>query len=299
MKIPFFRTIRFKLISSFLVSVICIVVLGVASYRTASSSMIKNYKNSSQQTVEMMQQYLNLIISSEKNEYKQYLKDEQFTRYISNVETETAHLSTKAKLEGELQGKKALDDKIGGVYFLRDKNDGIYVSKGAIPENAYSAYIATPQGAPALGHIICDVNHGQLVGILPGQSIHGVKCEVITLGIGVVQTRHSTVFVLSTPDELIAQQPLLRRQVLNSGSGFQLQCSIPLVTGHDHGQEHAVVTVNGDHTVRRGRFVENRIAFSEDFLMFTHLDPHGALQHNVELLAVMGGGVDGFILQFF
>lgn len=152
MKIPFFRTIRFKLIASFLVSVICIVVLGVASYRTASSSMIKNYKNSSQQTVEMMQQYLELIISSEKNEYKQYLKDEQFTKYVGNVESAEAHLSTKAKLEGEVQGKKALDDKLSGIYFFRDDNDGIYCSQGDIPEDAYSAYVGTPQGAEVAGN---------------------------------------------------------------------------------------------------------------------------------------------------
>ena len=152
MKIPFFRTIRFKLISSFLVSVICIVVLGVASYRTASSSMIKNYKNSSQQTVEMMQQYLDLIISSEKNEYKQYLKDEQFTKYVGNVESLEAHLSTKAKVEGELQGKKALDDKLSAIYLLMDGKDGIYCTQDSISENAYSAYVATPQGAEVAGN---------------------------------------------------------------------------------------------------------------------------------------------------
>ena len=33
--------------------------------------------------------------------------------------------------------------------------------------------------------------------------------------------------------------------------------------------------------------------------MLTYLDAHSALQHDIELLAVMGGGMDRFILQFF
>ena len=45
--------------------------------------------------------------------------------------------------------------------------------------------------------------------------------------------------------------------------------------------------------------VENTVAFPENFFVLTNLDAHGTLQHNIELLAVMGGGVNGFILKFF
>ena len=42
------------------------------------------------------------------------------------------------------------------------------------------------EGEAALGHIVCDVDHCQFVGILPRQGIHCVKCKVIAVGIGIV-----------------------------------------------------------------------------------------------------------------
>ena len=133
------------------------------------------------------------------------------------------------------------------------------------------------KGEPAFGHVVCDVDHCQLVGVFPGQCVHRVKSKVVAIGVGVVQTGHCAVFVLGAPDKLIAQKPLLRCQILDDRSGFQLQCGIPLITGHDHGQEHAALTVNGDHAMGSGRIVEDRVAFVQYFLMVSNPDTHGTL----------------------
>ena len=56
------------------------------------------------------------------------------------------------------------------------------------------------------------------------------------------------------------------------------------------------MTINGNHAMRSGRLVEDTVAFPENFFVLTNLDAHGTLQHNIKLLAVMGGGVDRLIL---
>lgn len=147
MTIPFYRTIRFKLTTSFLVSVICIIILGFASYRTASKSMIQNYKKSSQQTIEMMQQYFNLVVSSEKNEYKSYLTNDEFQKYIKKIESPEQHGASQKKFSTQIQNKKALDDKLSAIYFVMDEKNGIYCTLDELPDDAYSKYVETPQGA--------------------------------------------------------------------------------------------------------------------------------------------------------
>ena len=71
----------------------------------------------------------------------------------------------------------------------------------------------------------------------------------------------------------------------------------PIHTVTHDGQEHAVLPVDGDHTVGGGGFVEDAVAFPEDFLVVADLNLHGALDDQVEFLTVMGGGVDGQVLQ--
>lgn len=150
MKIPFYKTIRFKMTMSFLVPVICIIILGMTSYRTASSSMIQNYKGSAQQTIEMMQQYVSLVIASEKNEYKEYLRDDELAKYIHGLESAEQHGMTQMKYEKDLRNKKALDEKLSAIYFLMDEGDGVYCTSDSLPENGYSAYAETAQGEQAV-----------------------------------------------------------------------------------------------------------------------------------------------------
>ena len=50
-EVAFYRSIQFRLILSFFVPVICIIVLGVASNQKASSALIENYEASVSQTI--------------------------------------------------------------------------------------------------------------------------------------------------------------------------------------------------------------------------------------------------------
>ena len=154
------------------------------------------------------------------------------------------------------------------------------------------------EGEAALGHIIGNVEHSQLVGRLPGDGIHSVECEVVAVGVGVVQTGHGTVFVFGAPNELVAQQTLLGGQFLDDTLRGELQSGVALVTGHDHGQEHTILAFDGDHAMGGGGLIEDGVAFVEDFLVLANADTQGTLQNQVEFLTVVGDGVDGLVLKF-
>lgn len=58
--IPLWKRIRFKLIFAFLIPVVFIIVLGFVSYQKATTQIISTYRDSVDQTVSMMNQYLTL-----------------------------------------------------------------------------------------------------------------------------------------------------------------------------------------------------------------------------------------------
>ena len=93
-EVGFFRSIRFRLIAAFLVPVIAIIILGGASYKKASDAIVNSYKESTEQTVDMMQQYIDLVITSEKDEFKTYLTEDDLTKYYSGI----ADAETGAKI---------------------------------------------------------------------------------------------------------------------------------------------------------------------------------------------------------
>lgn len=53
-------TIRTKLIVSFLVPIIFIFILGIASYKLAADSICNSFENSTKQTIQMTSQYIDL-----------------------------------------------------------------------------------------------------------------------------------------------------------------------------------------------------------------------------------------------
>ena len=150
------------------------------------------------------------------------------------------------------------------------------------------------KGEPALGHIVGDVQHGQLIRIPAGNGVHGVEGEVIGILIVEAQLLQSAPVVLPGLDEMLAQQG---RHLFGLPAGGDEHGVVHLVGGHDHGKELAVPAAHGDHAVGGGAFIEDAVALVQNLLMLAHPDPHGALDHQVEFLTGVGGGVDGLILQ--
>ena len=144
--VPFVRSIIFKQIISFLVPIIGIIALGIVSYKNASTALINNYKSSSYQTISMMQQYIDLIINSQKDGFKPYFVDSTLTKYINNLMDDVDIVNTRSDYNSDLMKAITLNDKIQSVYILMDDGMTLSATSDNIPSDAYTAYAETTQG---------------------------------------------------------------------------------------------------------------------------------------------------------
>lgn len=77
------RSIKFKLISAFLIPVIFIIILGIVSNKKASQGMIENYESTSRVSLDMMGEYFELGLTNISSKATQVATDEIVTRYYS------------------------------------------------------------------------------------------------------------------------------------------------------------------------------------------------------------------------
>lgn len=146
LEVPFYRSISLRLIICFLVPVIGILVLGGVSYNSASKIIINSYKKSISQTVDMQQKYINLAVSSEIDEFKNYFTDGSLKTFFGGNMDMIEASRLKRKYNSKMASKLALDAKVSGVYFIADGGRSIQGGKASLPADAYRAYMETGQG---------------------------------------------------------------------------------------------------------------------------------------------------------
>ena len=151
-EIPFYRGIAVKLIICFLVPVVGVFVLGMVSYQKSSSAIVNSYKESVQQTTDMMEQYISLVATSEKDEFKSYLTEQDLKKYFSGLMDHTEENSTRRDYQSRLRNKLSIDDKLHSVYFLADSERSIdsSTSTSTFGTNLYTDYKNTTQGSEAV-----------------------------------------------------------------------------------------------------------------------------------------------------
>ncbi len=145
-KVLFFRKIQFRLVISFLVPVVCIIVLGTVSYQKASSAIMNNYRTSTEQTANMMQQYLSLIITSEKDTFKFYVNEEDLISYYQGFFSGIEKASVMNTYLDEVRTSILNDPKVKSIYFLSDNKESLYTVTADVVEDAYSQYKNSSQG---------------------------------------------------------------------------------------------------------------------------------------------------------
>ena len=150
--VVFFRSIRFRMLLGFLVPIICIIVVSQVSLNKSKSAIINNYQDASEQTIDMIEQYVGLIVTSEKAGFKTYLTDADMKTYTSRVGSEENHGSLQKSLNDKVRNQCTLDDKLASVQFVMNNDDSFAVSSTPLKGNALDAYKATTQGSIALGN---------------------------------------------------------------------------------------------------------------------------------------------------
>lgn len=150
-EVSLFSSIRFRMIVSFMIPVLCIIVLGVASYNKASNALVNKYKESSQQTIEVMRDYVYLVTSSEQDEMKRYLTDADMTKYIRNLNEEQAQGQQKKVFRDDFLDKISWDARINNVYVVMNDKWTINTAHTNVVSDVYTSYAATEQGTVCAG----------------------------------------------------------------------------------------------------------------------------------------------------
>lgn len=148
-EIPFYRGIAVKMILCFLVPVVGVAVLGMVSYQKSSDAIVNTYKESVQQTTNMMQQYISLVATSEKDEFKSYLTEQDLKKYFAGLLEHGTENSTRRDYQSRLRNKLSIDDKLHSIYFLADSERSIDSGTGTLGNNIYTDYRNTTQGSEA------------------------------------------------------------------------------------------------------------------------------------------------------
>lgn len=144
--VPIYRQLRTKLIASFMVPVLCIIVLGVVSYTQASRAIISSYENSMHETMDMTNQYMSLVIDTVRSDYNLYLSNVNLSRYFKGELDETEGSNLVVSYTKEITRNVSADTNVSNLYFISANKPSIS-TVALSDESAYNAYVATPEGA--------------------------------------------------------------------------------------------------------------------------------------------------------
>lgn len=124
-------TIKFKLLLSFLISIILIIILGVASFHKAASAIKSSYKESTSKTLNMTGEYLDFGFDSIEDTAAQLTNDTYVLNYFSGMYGDDNFQlnNVRQSIEKELTSKTLTDDFIDNIYLISDKMETISTKK--------------------------------------------------------------------------------------------------------------------------------------------------------------------------
>ncbi|MBR1860308.1 MAG: HAMP domain-containing protein [Lachnospiraceae bacterium] len=145
-RVPFFHSIRFRLIISFFVPIACVVALGIISYNRASVAITEEYKNQTLQTADVLNEYVTLIIDSEKEEFRAYLIDQDLGFFFKGSLDKEKSGALKRTYGDNLLSKTTVDTKVKDIYFIGEEGRSIMARSIPVSDNAYRIFSDSIEG---------------------------------------------------------------------------------------------------------------------------------------------------------
>ena len=140
--------IRQKLVTGFMIPVLCIVVLGVFSYLKASEGLISNYEQATDNTVNMATKYMEFAFNSVDSVALQYVSNSDITYYIRGLAktTSQARLSYVMEVSNDLMVRASLDPFIEEIHIITPSKVPLFTSKMKILDGFNEEFIETEEG---------------------------------------------------------------------------------------------------------------------------------------------------------
>lgn len=129
-----------------MVPVLCIIALGIISYKKASDAIISSYEGSVEDTMEMTNQYIDLLIDTVRSDYSLYLSNVNISRYFNGELNDNESNATVNSYNKEIGRNINKDPSVSNLYLLSDEH--LSISSATLSDSApYSAYMTTTEGA--------------------------------------------------------------------------------------------------------------------------------------------------------
>lgn len=143
----YFTTIRFKLIISFMVPIMCILLLGIVSYQKSASSIIESYENATVQSVDMAGEYMRFGMEAIEATAVQYMGDDAISKYFLNMykDDDMEYSNKQRTITSLIKAKRGTDNFIKDIYFISDQVDSISTQSKNIVD-VYEGFIQTELG---------------------------------------------------------------------------------------------------------------------------------------------------------
>lgn len=156
-KVSKIQSIRFRLILSVLLPVCFIIILGVVSYKKASSGFVDNYKTSFEQSISTTGDYLSFILNTTEGDLNTFIADPDLTKYSSGVYDSSQDKKVQISRERIRAFENAirLSDFISNIHMLADNDHSLStsLSKITLPADAnkelYTYMLTTKPGKMA------------------------------------------------------------------------------------------------------------------------------------------------------
>jgi methyl-accepting chemotaxis protein len=139
-------TIRVKLIASFLVPIVFIIILGIVSFGKAAQGIRNSYEKSTKQTINMTVQYLQFGVDSIEALSTQYVNDDTVKKYFfNNGDDELITHQNYETIYNSILAKQVTDNFISNISIFSDKVDSISTVT-SVGENILGDFFDTETG---------------------------------------------------------------------------------------------------------------------------------------------------------
>lgn len=145
-KIRFFSTLKFKLITSFLVPIVFIIILGVVSFLKASSGIERNYEKATVDTINMAGEFMRFGFESVEATAIQYTTEDKIVRYFMKLDNTIDSVKSGKAIAGSIIAKQTTDEFIQNIYLLSDDVKSITTSKGSYENGIVAGFKDTEIG---------------------------------------------------------------------------------------------------------------------------------------------------------
>lgn len=129
-----------KLFLSYTVLIIFIMMVGFLAYVIASKAITKSFKESAEESVNMLGEYIEYGLDTVMTEVSTYLVDDELGFYVDGKITDGDFLSYYSKQKTNVTNKASVNRFISNIFIISDKASSISTGKKSV-ENSYSSFL--------------------------------------------------------------------------------------------------------------------------------------------------------------